>query len=145
MTDPPGAASAPGPRLLSGDNPQIPKGDGDAPVRAYLDAIPGWKQAVANRIDALVAEVVPGVRRAVRWNSPFYGAPGVEGWFASMHCFTRYVKVTFFRGSALAPPPPGPSRHPDTRYLDVYEQPGLDEASLIEWIRQAALLPGERL
>lgn len=131
-------------KLLSGGNPQIPKGDGDGPVQAYIAAMPGWKQAVGERLDALIANAVPGVRKAVKWNSPFYGAPSGEGWFASYHCFERYVKVTFFRGAALSPLPPGTSKQKDVRYLDVHEG-ALDEAQFTDWIKQAAALPGEKL
>jgi hypothetical protein len=133
------------PKLLSGDNPQIPKGDGDAPVQAYLDAIPGWKQDAARRLDELIVETVPGVRKAVKWNSPFYGAPGEEGWFISYHCFTNYLKVTFFRGTSLEPPPPGESKHPETRYLDIREGHDWEDGRLTAWIRQASELPGEKL
>jgi hypothetical protein len=139
-----GTAAASGPVLLSGGNPQIAKGEGEAPVAAYLAAMPGWKQAVGRRLDALIAATVPGLRKAVKWNSPFYGA-GAEGWFLSFHCFTRYVKVTFFRGTALRPLPPGGSRHPDVRYLDIREGGALDEAQLADWIRQASALPGVRM
>ena len=132
-----------GPRLLSGGNPQIPKGAGDAPVQAWIAAAPGWKGPLAARIDALVVAEVPGVRKAVKWNSPFYGV-GDGTWFLSMHCFTRYVKVTFFRGTSLDPVPPGASKHPEVRYLDVREE-GLDEARFADWVRQASRLPGERL
>jgi len=131
-----------GPRLLSGGNPQIPKGEGDAPVQAYIAAMPGWKRAVGARLDALVEEMVPGVRKAVKWNSPFYGVEG-QGWFLSFHCFTRYVKVTFFRGAALTPVPPGTSRQKDVRYLDIHEGEWPDDARLADWIRQASRLPGE--
>lgn len=131
-----------GPRLLSGGNPQIPKGEGDAPVQAYIAAMPGWKRAVGARLDALVEEMVPGVRKAVKWNSPFYGVEG-RGWFLSFHCFTRYVKVTFFRGAALTPVPPGTSRQKDVRYLDIHEGQWPDDARLADWIRQATRLPGE--
>lgn len=140
---PPPAGSA-GPRLLSGGNPQIPKGEGDAPVRAYIAAMPGWKREVGRRIDALVEAAVPGVRKAVKWNSPFYGSSAQEGWFLSFHVFTRYVKVTFFRGAALDPVPPGTSKHPEVRYLDI-DEGGLDDAQLDAWIRQASLLPGEKM
>ena len=133
-----------GPRLLSGGNPQIPKGDGDAPVQAYLDAVPGWKRDVARQIDALVERTVPDVRKAVRWNSPFYGVEG-RGWFLSLHCYTRYVKLTFLRGASLDPPPPGESAQEHVRYLDVREDDELDEARLADWIRQAAEQPGEAL
>lgn len=133
-----------GPRLLSGGNPQIPKGEGDGPVQAYIAAMPGWKRAVGERLDALVEATVPGVRKAVKWNSPFYGMEG-QGWFLSFHCFTRYVKVTFFRGAALTPVPPGTSRQKDVRYLDIHEGEALDDARLADWIRQASRLPGERM
>jgi hypothetical protein len=129
------------PRLLSGGNPQIPKGDGDAPVQAYIAAMPGWKQDVGRKIDALVGRVVPGVRKAVKWNSPFYGA-GEEGWFLNFHVFAKYVKVAFFRGASLKPLPPGESKHADVRYLDIHEDDGIDEDQLGSWIRQAAALPG---
>ena len=114
------------PVLLSGGNPQIAKADGDAPVQAYIAAIPGWKRDVARRLDALIVRTVPGVRKAVKWNSPFYGVEG-QGWFLSFHCFTKYVKVTFFRGSSLRPVPPGESKHKDVRYLDIHEDDQLDE------------------
>ncbi len=133
------------PKLLSGGNPQIPKGDGEAPVAAYLDAMPEWKQAIGRRIDALTSAAVPGVRKAVKWNSPFYGAPDQEGWFLSFHCFTRYVKVTFLNGAQLSPLPPGGSKHPAVRYLDIHEDAPIDEAQFTDWIRQAAALPGEKL
>lgn len=133
------------PVLLSGGNPQIPKGEGDAPVQAYLAAMPGWKQAIGRRLDKLIAAAVPGVRRAVKWNSPLYGAPGQEGWFISFHCFTHYVKLTFFRGQSLSPVPPGESKSQDTRYFDIREDAELDEAQLVSWIKQASKLPGEKL
>src|SRR5687768_9655283 len=129
--------------LLSGGNPQIAKGDGDAPVQAYIAAMPGWKRDIGRRLDALIERTVPGVRKAVKWNSPFYGVGG-EGWFLSYHCFTKYVKVTFFRGTSLSPVPPGASKHKDVRYLDIYEDQ-LDEAQLASWVKQASLLPGERM
>jgi hypothetical protein len=129
------------PRLLSGGNPQIPKGEGDAPVQAYIAAMPEWKQAVGRRLDSLVTRTVPGVHKAVKWNSPFYGVAG-QGWFLSFHCFTRYVKVTFFNGAALRPPPPGTSKHDDVRYLDIHEDEPIDEAQLADWIAQASRLPG---
>jgi hypothetical protein len=137
--------SAGKPVLLSGGNPQIPKGEGDAPVQAYIAAMPGWKQAVGRRLDKLIAATVPGVRKAVKWNSPFYGAPGQEGWFISFHCFTHYVKLTFFRGQLLSPIPPGESKTPSTRYLDIREDAEIDEAQLVAWIRQASQLPGEKM
>ena len=129
------------PKLLSGGNPQIPKADGDAPVQAYIAAMPGWKHDVGRRLDALVAGAVPGVRKAVRWNSPFYGVEG-RGWFLSFHCFTRYVKVTFLRGASLSPLPPVASKDPDTRYLHVGEDGEIDEAQFTGWVEQAARLPG---
>jgi hypothetical protein len=131
------------PKLLSGDNPQIPKGDGDAPVQAYIDAIPGWKQEVARRLDQIVVRTVPDVQKAVKWNSPFYGLEG-EGWFLSFHCFTKYVKVTWFRGTSLEPLPPGTSKVDEVRYLDVHEGE-LDEAQFARWVKQASELPGEKL
>jgi hypothetical protein len=131
------------PRLLSGGNPQIPKGEGDGPVQAYIAAMPGWKQDVGRRIDAIVERTVRGVTKAVKWNSPFYGRAG-EGWFLSFHCFTSYVKVTFFRGTSLDPVPPGTSKHPEVRYLDIREG-ALDETQLASWVEQASRLPGERL
>ena len=137
-------SDAQGVRLLSGGNPQIPKGSGDAPVAAYVAAMPGWKQAVGRRLDDLVVDTVPAVRKAVKWNSPFYGVE--EGrWFLSFHCFTRYVRVTFFRGAELAPRPPGLSKYPAVRYLDIREDDATDDARLAEWIAQASRLPGEKL
>lgn len=131
--------------LLSGGNPQIPKGEGDAPVQAYIAAMPGWKSEAGRRLDALVETTVPGVRKAVKWNSPFYGVEGPEGfggWFLSFHCFTRYIKVTFFRGAQLEPQPPVGSKDPNTRYLHIEEGQPVDEAQLAAWIRQAAAIPG---
>lgn len=128
------------PVLLAGGNPQIAKGEGDAPVRAYIAATPGWKREIVRQLDALISRTVPGVRKAVKWNSPFYGIEG-RGWFLSVHCFTNYVKVTFFRGSELRPVPPGASKHKDVRYYDV-RQGELDESQTTKWIRQAAALPG---
>jgi hypothetical protein len=129
------------PALLSGGNPQIAKGDGDAPVQAYIAAVPGWKRDLARRLDALIVRTVPGVRKAVKWNSPFYGIEG-QGWFLNFHCFTNYLKVAFFRGTSLRPVPPGASKHKDVRYLDIRQDDALDEATLAGWIRQAARLPG---
>lgn len=134
-------ASPPAPRLLSGGNPQIPKGDGDGPVQAYIAAMPGWKSDMGRRLDALIVQTVPGVRKAVKWNSPFYGVEG-QGFFLSYHCFTRYIKVAFFRGASLKPLPPGESKDKDTRYLDIHEDAGLDETQFADWVRQAAGLPG---
>jgi hypothetical protein len=127
-------------KLLSGGNPQIPKGDGDAPVQAYIAAMPEWKRDVGRRLDAIIVRTVPNVRKAVRWNSPFYGIEG-KGWFLSFHVFTRYVKVAFFRGASLRPVPPGPSKDKDARYYDIYEGE-LDEAQVAKWVKQAARLPG---
>jgi hypothetical protein len=129
------------PTLLAGGNPQIAKADGDAPVQAYIAAMPGWKSDVGRRLDALIARTVPGVRKAVKWNSPFYGVEG-QGWFLSLHCFTNYVKVAFFRGASLRPLPPGESKQKDVRYFDIHEHDQLDQSQLAAWIRQAAALPG---
>jgi len=132
-------------KLLSGGNPQIPKDEGDAPVQAYVAAMLGWKQRVGREVDALVTAILPGVRKAVKWNSPFYGAPEQEGWFLSFHCFDKYVKLTFFRGTSLDPVPPGPSKQKEVRYLDIREGDAIDAAQLAEWVRQASGLPGEKL
>lgn len=129
------------PVLLSGGNPQIPKGDGDEPVQAYIAAMPGWKHDVGRQLDALIEELVPDVRKAVRWNSPFYGVEG-QGWFVSWHCFTKYVKVTFFDGASLDPPPPESSKDPNARYLHLYEGDEVDTDQVRDWVRQAAALPG---
>jgi hypothetical protein len=129
------------PALLAGGNPQIAKADGDAPVQAYIAAMPGWKRDVGRRLDALIVRTVPNVRKAVRWNSPFYGIEG-QGWFLNFHCFTKYVKVAFFRGTSLRPLPPGESQNKDTRYLDIHEDDQLDEELVASWIRQASELPG---
>ncbi len=129
------------PKLLAGGNPQIAKADGDAPVQAYIAAMPGWKRDVGRRLDALIVRAVPGVRKAVKWNSPFYGMAG-QGWFLSFHCFARYVKVAFFRGASLSPVPPGVSKQKDVRYLDIHEGDPLDEARLASWVKQASRLPG---
>jgi hypothetical protein len=126
--------------LLSGGNPQIAKGDGDAPVQAYIAAMPGWKRAMGKRVDAVIVRSVPHVRKAVKWNSPFYGTEG-GGWFLGVHVFTNYIKLAFFRGAQLKPVPPGPSKDPNTRYLDIREGE-LDEAQLAKWVKQAAALPG---
>ena len=132
------------PALLSGGNPQIAKADGDAPVQAYIAAMPGWKRDVGRRLDALIVRTVPGVRKAVKWNSPFYGFEG-QGWFLSFHCFTKYVKVAFFRGASLRPVPPGKSKQKEVRYLDIHEDDPLDEAQFVDWVKQASQLPGERM
>jgi hypothetical protein len=130
--------------LLSGGNPQIAKGEGEAPVRAYIAAMPEWKRAIGRRLDALIVRTVPDVRKAVKWNSPFYGRASGDGWFLSFHVFAQYVKVTFFRGTSLRPVPPGASKHREVRYADIREGE-LDEAQMASWIEQAAALPGERL
>jgi hypothetical protein len=136
-----GATGASKPRLLAGGNPQVGKGDGDAPVQAYIAAMPGWKRDLGRRLDALIARNVPNVRKAVKWNSPFYGVEG-EGWFLSFHCYTKYVKVAFFRGASLRPLPPGASKQKDVRYLDIHEGEPLDDTQMAAWVRQAAALPG---
>ena len=127
--------------LLSGGNPQIAKADGDAPVRAYIAAMPGWKRDLGRRLDALIVRNVPKVRKAVKWNSPFYGIEE-QGWFLSFHVFTHYVKVTFFRGTSLRPLPPGASKQQYVRYCDIHEGDQLDEAQMTSWLKQAAVLPG---
>ena len=132
------------PTLLAGGNPQIAMGYGDAPVQAYIAAMPGWKREAGRRLDALVTRTVPGVRKAVKWNSPLYGVEG-QGWFLGIHCFTNYVKVAFFRGTSLRPVPPGESKSKETRYLDIHEDDQLDEAQLAAWVKQASQLPGERM
>jgi hypothetical protein len=129
-------------KTLSGGNPQIAKADGDAPVQAYIEAMPGWKRDLGKRLDALVSESVPGVRKAVKWNSPFYGVEG-KGWFLSFHVFTRYVKVTFFNGAALSPlPPGGTQKSKNARWIDIHEDEALDEAQMSGWVKQASALPG---
>lgn len=132
-----------GPVLLSGGNPQIPKGYGNEPIQRYIAAMPGWKADVGRRLDALIEQAVPGVRKAVKWNSPFYGLED-DLWFVSYHCFAKYVKVTFFRGTSLVPMPSGASKHPDVRYYDIYEGQ-FDEARFVDWAKQASRLPGEKL
>lgn len=132
------------PVLLSGGNPQIAKADGDAPVQAYIAAMPGWKGEVGRYLDDLIVQTVPEVRKAVRWNSPFYGIEG-QGWFLSYHCFTKYIKVTFLRGTQLNPLPPVESKDPNTRYLHIYEGEQVDEEQLKNWLRQAAGMRGDPL
>jgi hypothetical protein len=127
--------------LLTGGNPQIAKADGDAPVRAYIAAMPGWKRKVGKRLDDIIVRNVPRVQKAVKWNSPFYGIEG-QGWFMQFYVFTRYVKVTFFRGTSLLPIPPGPSKHKEVRYFDIYEDDEIDEEQMVSWVKQAAALPG---
>src|SRR5678815_19902 len=129
------------PKLLSGGNPQIAKADGDAPVQAFIGAMPGWKGDVGRRLDAVIVRTVPSVRKAVKWNSPFYGIEG-QGWFLSFHCFNKYIKVTFFRGMSLQPLPPGVSKHKEVRYLDVYQDERFDEAQFAKWVKQASRIPG---
>ena len=130
--------------LLSGGNPQIAKGYGDEPVQAYIAAMPGWKRELGRRLDTLIERTAPSVRKAVKWNSPFYGIED-DCWFLSFHCFTKYVKVTFFRGASLKPVPPGESRHKDVRYLDIREGEEFDEAQFTDWVKQASRLPGEKM
>jgi hypothetical protein len=132
------------PTLLAGGNPQIAKAYGDAPVQAYIAAMPGWKRDVGGLLDALIVRTVPGVRKAVKWNSPLYGVEG-QGWFLGIHCFTKYVKVAFFRGTSLLPIPPGESKQKEVRYLDIHEDDQLDEAQFAAWVKQASQLPGERM
>lgn len=129
------------PKLLAGGNPQIAKGDGEAPVRAFIAAMPGWKRAVGRKLDALVSDSVRDLRKAVKWNSPFYGVDG-QGWFLSFHCFAKYVKVAFLRGTSLSPMPPGASKTPSTRYLDIHEGEPIDEEQFVRWVKQAAAIPG---
>lgn len=139
----------PTPKLLSGGNPQIPKGYGDEHVQAYIAAMPGWKHDIGRRLDALIVLAVPYVTKAVKWNTPLYGLEG-KGWFLSFHCFTKYVKVAFFRGASLRPPPPGASKQQNVRYLDIHEpvspgSPAFDEEQFIRWVEQASRLPDEML
>ena len=131
------------PALLSGGNPQIAKGYGDAPVQAYVAAMPGWKSEIGRRLDALIVRTVPGVHKAVKWNSPFYGIED-DCWFLSLHCFTKYIKVAFFRGTSLRPVPPGESKQKEVRYLDIHED-DFDEGQFVAWVKQASQLPGERM
>ena len=132
------------PALLAGGNPQVAKAEGDAPVQAYIAAMPGWKQATGRRLDALIVATVPDVRKAVKWNSPFYGVED-RGWFLSLHCFKNYVKIAFFRGTSLSPIPPGQSKSKEVRYLDIREDDELDEAQFAAWVKQASELPGEQM
>jgi hypothetical protein len=140
----PGVSAAKPVKLLSGGNPQIAKADGDAPVQAYIAAMPGWKRDVGRRLDALIVGAVPGVRKAVKWNTPFYGVVG-QGWFLGFHCITKYVKVAFFRGTSLRPLPPVESKQKEARYLHIYEDRQFDEAQFAAWVKQASQLPGERM
>jgi hypothetical protein len=139
-----GAMTGNGPVLLSGGNPQISKGYGNEPVQAYITAMPGWKKELGRRLDDLIEQVVPGVQKAVKWNSPLYGVKK-DYWFLSYHCFTRYVKVTFFRGTSLSPMPAGKSKHAEVRYLDIAGNENFDEVQFIDWVRQASQLPGEKM
>jgi hypothetical protein len=132
------------PRLLSGGNPQIPKGEGDGPVQDYISAMPGWKRDIGRSLDELIVRTVPNVHKAVKWNQPFYGSEG-GGWFLAFRCYTRYVQLSFFRGTSLDPVPPKGSKHPEVRYLDIHEGDELDEGRLASWIEQASALPGERM
>jgi len=131
-------------KLLSGGNPQIPKGYGDAPVQAYIAAMPGWKSEVGRRLDALVEAAVPGVAKAVKWNSPLYGVEG-QGWFLGVHVFAKYIKLAFFQGASLSPVPPVESKQKDVRYFHIHEADQIDEAQLTDWVKQASQLPGERM
>ena len=131
-----------GPKLLSGGNPQIPKGEGDGPVQAYIAAMPGWKLGLGEHLDELIVRIVPDVHKAVKWNQPFYGNEG-DGWFVAFRCYTKYVQLQFFRGTSLDPVPPKGSKHPEVRYLDIHEDDEVDDAQLEAWIRQASELPGE--
>jgi hypothetical protein len=134
----------PKPILLAGGNPQIAKAYGDAPVQAYIAAMPGWKSELGRRLDTIIAQAVPEVTKAVKWNTPFYGLEG-QGWFLGFHCFARYIKVSFFRGTSLNPIPPGESKQKEVRYLDIYEEDHFDEAQFADWVKQASRLPGEKL
>jgi hypothetical protein len=144
-----GVAAEPAALLLAGGNPQIAKGEGEGPVQAYIAAMPGWKSEIGRRLDALIERTVPGLRKAVKWNSPFYGLEGPPGspqtWFLSYRCFTKYVKLTFFRGASLSPAPPVKSRYEQVRYFHIHEADGLDEAQLADWVKQASELPGEKM
>jgi hypothetical protein len=131
-------------KLLSGGNPQIAKADGDAPVQAYIAAMQGWKRGVGRRLDALIGRTVPGVQKAVKWNTPFYGIEG-QGWFLGFHCITKYIKVAFFRGTSLRPLPPFESKQKEVRYFHIHEGDQLDEAQFAAWVKQASQLPGQRL
>lgn len=131
-------------KLLSGGNPQIPKGYGDAPVQAYIAAMPGWKSEVGRRLDALVEAAVPGVAKAVKWNSPLYGVEG-QGWFLGVHVFAKYIKLAFFQGASLNPVPPVESKQKNVRYFHIHEADQIDEAQLTDWVKRASQLPGERM
>ena len=139
-----GTKAAKKPVLLSGGNPQIPKGEGDAPVQQYIAAMPGWKRDVGRRLDAIITRTVPGVAKAVKWNSPFYGVEAPL-WFLSFHCFDRYIKVTFFKGASLRPAPTVKSKYEEVRYFHIHEDDELDEAQFADWVKQASKLPGEKM
>lgn len=142
----PASGSKPAVKLLSGGNPQIAKGYGDAPVQAYIAAMPGWKSAVGRRLDELIVRAVPGVRKAVKWNSPFYGAEDPDsGWFLGLHVFEKYIKVAFFKGKSLQPLPPDDSKQKEVRYLNIREDAPLDEKQFTNWVKQASKLPGEKM
>lgn len=132
------------PKLLSGGNPQIPKGEGNAPVQAYIDAMPGWKNRIGVVLDTVIEQAVPAVHKAVKWNTPLYGIEG-QGWFAAFHCFDKYAKLTFFQGTSLDPVPPGKSKQENVRYLDIREQDEIDKVGLAQWLQQASKLPGAQL
>ncbi len=136
-----GATKAKPVKLLSGGNPQIAKGDGDAPVQAHIAAMPGWKRDIGHRLDVLITRTVPNVRKAVKWNTPFYGVEG-QGWFLGFHCITKYIKVAFFRGTSLRPLPPVESKQKEVRYLHIHENEQFDEAQFAAWLKQASQLPG---
>ena len=130
--------------LLSGGNPQIPKGEGNGPVRAYIAAMPEWKRKIGRDIDTLIVKHVPGVQKAVKWNSPLYGVE--EGcWFMGVHVFARYLKVSFFNGADLEPPPPVASKQKHVRYFHIHEDDAVDETRFADWVKQASRLPGERM
>jgi hypothetical protein len=131
-------------KLLSGGNPQVAKGDGDAPVQAYIAAMPGWKHDLGKRLDALIVRTVPNVHKAVKWNTPFYGIED-QSWFLGFHCMTKYIKVAFFRGKSLRPLPPGESKQKEVRYIDIHEDDEFDEVQFVDWVKQASQLSGERM
>lgn len=138
------ATSGTEPVLLSGGNPQIAKGYGDAPIQAYIAAMPGWKSAVGRQLDAIITRTIPDVNKAVKWNSPMYGIEG-QGWFLGIHCFAKYIKVAFFRGSSLTPLPPVESKQKEVRYFHIHENDTLDEVQFANWVKQASQLPGEKM
>lgn len=145
LAKPATAGGGGGPRLLTGGNPQIAKADGDAPVQAFIAAMPGWKRDIGRRLDTLIGDTLPKVRKAVRWNTPFYGAVDRDDWFLAFNCCARYVKVAFFRGTLLSPVPPVESKQKEVRYYHIHENEPLDAEQLAKWIRQASKLPGEPL